>query len=639
MMKAILFSVLFLLLQDVCNAQSKYFSQDYLLAIPSKTEFDQLKGAPLSNLYSGIECVKICYNIASEKVYYINSTRFRFHIDFCEKTFGDAGEIREFNKLNYSDNPDRKYILAVINYYKSQQIYTLEFVSEDDVPVANLQKMYSHIKQTVGIKTPIQLLANNAYLLDKQSAIKDIPIIFPEQIFKNQIYQALVLGNTQGYARRIKNLSQQMNTVKENDIIFFDGTPLALPNCRAVVTSSMQTPLSHINVLCNNRKTPACAYSIFDSVLTAKKLWDKPIQINVRNNELIIKEIAETDLVQNKKSLKKTILLVSDVNTQTLQIFSKPKNITAKNIGSKAFGVHRLYQIKKLHPQLFEVPAGAFGIPFYYYKQHMQNASVQMQYKKLLRIPAEFTDSINKQLNKLRKAIKQQSVDPNLIALVAHQIKQTDSIASFRFRSSSNAEDIEGFNGAGLYESYSGGLVNPNKTIEHAIRKVWASVWNENAYLERSLFGIDHRTVMMGILVHKGFPAEEANGVAITKNMFRNDFPGFTINVQAGEVSVVQAADSITCDQFVCFSSDYFIAESGEVYEQYITRSNINNGKNVLTHKQVAELVAALDAIKTNFYFKHPKYYTKYSFDDFALDLEFKFDDDKLFIKQVRTFK
>jgi pyruvate, water dikinase len=621
------------------HAQKKYMSQNYYSTIENKAVFDELKGEPLSNLYSGIECVKLCYHIATQKLYFMNSTRFRFHIDFCEKIFGDTYDIAEFNKTNYTINDDRKYILSTLNYYTNQNIYTLEFVSEDNVPLVPLQEMYKALSSNINLGSPVKILLNNAYLIDKKLEMNPIPIIFPETIFKAQSYQPLVLGDAVGVARRIKNLKKEYNSILPNDIIFIHGTPLALPNCKAVFTNTMQTPLSHINVLCNNRKTPACAYTLFDSLFANTDLQNQQIFISVQADKVIIRKAKGTEGKIVKKIAKKNIVLQSDGITKKLELFSVAKNSTPKNIGSKAFGVAQLYTIKKRFPGLYEVPACGFGIPFYYYIQHMKNSKIQLEYKKLLRIPIQYNDSVNAQLSKLRKAIKKAPIDNVLINSVASLLRKNDSTVSYRFRSSSNAEDIEGFNGAGLYESYTGTLYDSNKTIANAIKKVWASVWTENAYQERTLFGIDNRTVLMGILVHQGFPAEEANGVAITKNMYRQDFPGFTINVQKGEVSVVAPDDSITCDQFICFSSQSFYAEQGEIYEQYITRSNINNGVNVLNHAEVAKLFYALDKIKNYLYYRNANNFTKYNYDDFALDLEFKFDDGKLFIKQVRSYK
>ena len=77
-----------------------------------------------------------------------------------------------------------------------------------------------------------------------------------------------------------------------------------------------------------------------------------------------------------------------------------------------------------------------------------------------------------------------------------------DPFSNIRFRSSTNVEDTEQFTGAGLYESYSGCLADdidvdemgpcncdPNESNEQgtfrAIRKVFASFYNNNAFLER----------------------------------------------------------------------------------------------------------------------------------------------------------
>jgi pyruvate, water dikinase len=620
-------------------AQKKYMSDNYYLKIENQQAFDELKGAPLSNLYSGVECIKMCYDIAEKKLYFINSTRYRFHIDFCEKIFGEADDIAEFNKANYTDSKDRKYVLSTLNYYLSQGIYTLEFVSEDNVPVKELIEMYRILQTNTFFKKPIQVLLNNAYLIDKKNELATIQTILPEVIFKSQSYQPLVIGSAVGIAKRIKNLQKEFNTIQPNDIIFIDGTPLSLPNCKAVITNTMQTPLSHINVLCNNRKTPACAYNLFDSVFAQTDLQNKLIYVSITNDKIILRKATEKEKILLPIKTKKSIILHSDVVTRSLQLFSSPQKITAKNIGSKAYGLAQLYRIKNNHQGLYEVPAGAFGIPFYYYAQHVKQPQIQQEYKKLLRIPLQYNDSVNKQLGALRKAIKKAKIDKQFIDMVSKQLKLNDSTVSYRFRSSSNAEDIEGFNGAGLYESYSGTLYDENKTIEKAIKKVWASVWTENAYQERCLFGIDNKSVLMGILVHQGFPAEDANGVAITKNLYRDDYIGHTINVQIGEVSVVAPDDSITCDQFICFGSENFYAEEGEIYEQYITRSNLNGGKNVLSHTQVAQLFNALEVIKKDLYYRNSNYYTKYTYNSFALDLEFKFNQGKLYIKQVRSFK
>jgi len=105
--------------------------------------------------------------------------------------------------------------------------------------------------------------------------------------------------------------------------------------------------------------------------------------------------------------------------------------------------------------------------------------------------------------------------------------------AKIRFRSSTNVEDGESFSGAGLYDSYSGCLeddidadqdgpsrCDPDEAKERgvfrAMRKVYASFYNENAFLERLRHGVREDEVGMAILVHFSVPDEfeMANGVA-----------------------------------------------------------------------------------------------------------------------------
>ncbi len=102
-----------------------------------------------------------------------------------------------------------------------------------------------------------------------------------------------------------------------------------------------------------------------------------------------------------------------------------------------------------------------------------------------------------------------------------------------RFRSSTNMEDSDNFTGAGLYDSYSGCLADnldsddagpcacdpfepKERGVFRAIKKVYASFYNDNAYLERLRHGIDESQVGMGVLAHVSTPDDEelANGVA-----------------------------------------------------------------------------------------------------------------------------
>ncbi|HRD99974.1 MAG TPA: hypothetical protein PLV68_01675, partial [Ilumatobacteraceae bacterium] len=111
-------------------------------------------------------------------------------------------------------------------------------------------------------------------------------------------------------------------------------------------------------------------------------------------------------------------------------------------------------------------------------------------------------------------------------------------------------EDIEGFNGAGLYTSYTGYLDptalpdkdDHDKTIERAILRAWGSYWSFEAFEERRLAGIDHLSGAMGLTVHARFDDElELNNGVVTYTATPGGQPGdadVVVNVQDGDVDV-----------------------------------------------------------------------------------------------------
>lgn len=159
----------------------------------------------------------------------------------------------------------------------------------------------------------------------------------------------------------------------------------------------------------------------------------------------------------------------------------------------------------------------------------------------LIEHTAQFTDT---QKSNIVKALRSGPFDPS---------------RKLRFRSSSNAEDLTGFSAAGLYNSYSGCLLDDlrgtdkdiclcdpaddkARSVFRAIQKVYASFYNDQAFLERREYGIDEKNVGMAILVHHSFPDEEelANGVATVQGVSGPSplLSGYTIVSQRGAVSV-----------------------------------------------------------------------------------------------------
>lgn len=128
----------------------------------------------------------------------------------------------------------------------------------------------------------------------------------------------------------------------------------------------------------------------------------------------------------------------------------------------------------------------------------------------------------------IRHAIRERPIDPPTAAAIDEALRaQFGHFAAtqgLRFRSSSTIEDVEGFSGAGLYDSNTGFLAptqqarkkDRKKDVAWALRKTWASYWSWEAFEERRRAGLDHLAGGMAVLVHARFDdeLELANGVA-----------------------------------------------------------------------------------------------------------------------------
>jgi phosphoenolpyruvate synthase/pyruvate phosphate dikinase len=178
------------------------------------------------------------------------------------------------------------------------------------------------------------------------------------------------------------------------------------------------------------------------------------------------------------------------------------------------------------------VPMG-FGVPFYYFDQHMKRNHLTEKVDAMLADPSWQKPEWRKTaLEQLQKQIMDAPIDPDLLDAVYKRVRVELGGKGVFVRSSSNSEDLPGFNGAGLYDTR--GNVVGKQQLADALRYVWASIWNLRAVAERDAYGIDHKQVYMGVLVQIGINATAA-GVLVTKDIFDpTDDHSFTINAKWG---------------------------------------------------------------------------------------------------------
>lgn len=623
-MKKYIYSLFFFLITMSLSAQ-RYSStlQDY-------NAYKAFRGKPLSDKFSNIESVKVIYDLRKQKMYYFNSTLIPLHYDFVVNYLRYNYDLEVFNNENYSNTlKNRDFLLGNLNHIKGTDKWIFELAASDRMPIEQIERFFNLVKNSTFIKNDLKFYLNNPDQMEwfRLEQFK-IPCVKSDYIFNEIQYQEVVSGSNVGILKRYNIKDLDKTKPNPDEIIVLDGTPEILPNVRGIIVTELQTPLSHLVLLGKNRKIPIMAYTQALKDENIKKLLSKKVELKIQVDTFFIKETDKKIVI--KINSKKKKLTIDNTITDLVDLSKIPKK-GVNYIGSKAQNMAYLIAISKEIP--FKVPENAHAIPFYYYTKHIQKESISPLIKELLAsTKKDSTIWVNQQLKKIREAIKKEPIDPELLSKLNFAFKEA-KFKNFRFRSSTNAEDLDDFNGAGLYDSKTGIMGDSIKTFEKAIKQVWASVWNEASYNERELFGIDQQNIAMGVLVHRSFPDELANGVVITKNIFRENFPGITVNIQKGENSVVKPTKGEICEQFVAYHLNSGTNDD-DFDVDYTSNSNLNNNEPLLSRKEMSQLFLYSKKIEEKMY----RYWRKNLFH--PVDIEFKIvgENRDLYIKQVRPF-
>lgn len=609
------------------------YSQDnYVHSIIKKQQFLNLAGKPLTDKFTNMKSVKVVYDYGAKKMYFFNSTRYTYHYDFCVQVLGYSQEIGEFNKESYNPTNKRTYLLANINYLEDSDDWVMELAASDEMNAGLINFFFNEVNKNVFFKDKLKFYLNSPHVigLHSKKALK-IPAVFSDFIFKRITEQSIENASNVGILKKYDLQKKQDFNPKSDEIIIINTTPEFIPTVRGIIITELQTPLSHLVLLAKNRNIPVYVDTKVWEKQSVNNLLGKKVELITKENSYSLK--ASQKPIPSKKAVKEIILKrdLSVTNLVDLET-TTPLNIV-NSIGSKATNLGLLKQIQK-ELKSYKTPEYAFAIPFYYFDQHIKDNHFQDKINALYEIPKDSVKLLEKELKAFRKTVKNSKVNPELLKKIEEKLNAQNDFKNFRFRSSTNAEDMEGFNGAGLYDSKTAIIGDTEKTVEKAILEVWSSFWNFRAFQERDLFGINHESCAMGVLVHRSFPDEKANGVLVTRNLYRDRYAGITVNVQLGEESVVKPEPGVTCDEFYCHNFNGF----GSFVVDYRSTSSLNSGKPILTETEIKKLFDISPVLERKLYLLWQK--RKMAKRSYPLDIEFKYlgDEKQLYIKQARAY-
>jgi rifampicin phosphotransferase len=452
------------------------------------------------------------------KVYYVNKKRYSFHKDFVNGTYLSLERGPEFFKNNYL-NANRRFILGTLAYQIPLKRWTFEFWEGDLISADQIELTYEVINKT--FFQPVAFKPNSLRQEEATRSFAGMQRILQSDIAKEQAYQALNVAKGLGRIHIIAKLDDHVE-IGSNEILVLDEVPVQLPPVAGIITSQPSTPLSHINLLAKGWGIPNAYIKNAKELLKQYDGWW--VSFETLREQYTIKRAGMNQLREyQRRQAERLDVMKPRFNLSETRLLSLAEQ---RSQSSLAFGGKSANLGEVLNARLpgIVVPPG-FTIPFYYYDDFVKQNKLDdvifglLNDQKFVHDPAYRRE----QLVQLRQKIESAEFDPDLKQLVLERVAREYAGKGLFVRSSSNSEDLPNFSGAGLYTTVPN--VRGDQQLIDAIRKVWASLWNFEAYEARERAGVDHSKIFMAVLLQEGINSE-SSGVMISTDPFDNENKG-----------------------------------------------------------------------------------------------------------------
>jgi len=452
------------------------------------------------------------------KIYYVNKKRYSFHKDFVNGTYLSLERGPEFFKNNYL-NANRRFVLGTIAYQIPLKRWTFEFWEGDLIPADQIEMTYEVINTT--FFQPVAFKPNSLRQEEATRSLASMQRVLQSDIAKEQAYQALNVAKGLGRIHIISKLDDHVE-IGSNEILVLDEVPVQLPPVAGIITSQPSTPLSHINLLAKGWGIPNAYIKNAKELLKQYDTWW--VSFETLREKYTIKRADMNQLREyQRRQAERLDVMKPRFNLSETRLLSLAEQRAASSL---AFGGKSANLGEVLNARLpgIVVPSG-FTIPFYYYDEFIKQNKLDdvifglLNDQKFVHDPAYRRE----QLVQLRQKIESAEFDPELRKMVLETVAREYAGKGLFVRSSSNSEDLPNFSGAGLYTTVPN--VRGDQQLIDAIRKVWASLWNFEAYEARERAGVDHSKIFMAVLLQEGINSE-SSGVMISTDPFDNENKG-----------------------------------------------------------------------------------------------------------------
>ena len=614
--------------QNPLNPAKSIPTQDGSIRIDNMAAFESLSVTKdfvkWSDFLNGKEFVKfiiVDFN-TKPQVYFINSSNHDLHNDFAIALGLDylGDHVKKGQVIYHPKSVSNNGTLGTFAFnYSNGHAQDFEVVQKThELLGANMPFIQNNLAYFITENNEEKY--NEDTLLYQNSRI---PVLLESEIYSGLDYWGLNVAEGYGFFRQVT--LEEIPGAKE--IVLYESLPNTLPRVAGIMTSVVQTPLSHVNLRAIQNDIPnAFIRNPLDND-TIANLLDDYIYYRVERDHFIIRKATLEEVNKWYENIRPKEDQDPPLNLSYTKILplSEIEFTMSDGYGAKCTNVATMLSFG--FPDK-TIPDG-FGVPFYYYQEFMKFNNFFENIKAMVSHPDFIADRSvrNDMLKAFRKKIENAAMPDWMLDELAAMQASFPPGTSIRCRSSSNNEDLSGFNGAGLYDSKT---QKPSEGhISKSIKEVYASLWNLRAFEEREFYRLNQFMTSMGVLCHPNYKDEKANGVGVSADPVYQTKNTFYLNTQLGE-------DLITNPNAL------------SVPEEILLDRETVNGFIVIEH---SNLIPKDSAIMSEFYLNqmriyltkiHSEFERLYAAENdttFAMDIEYKItSDDQLIIKQARPW-
>lgn len=603
--------------------------EDGAAGIPDRATFDRMSiGGEEILGQPGYQIMKFVIKDAltdAPKIYFINTKNHNFHPGFL-RAIGRPlakGDMRgEFVFRPLLASPSGK-----------PGTYTMSFEMQSAFSFERVEKAFRWITE----KAPIcrERLIYHAMGSDQERYNEEkeryetagLPVVVDDEMFGDIGYLPLNVATSFGRLRAMKPGERP----GPRDVVIYRNLPNEMPRVAGVISSVRQTPLSHVNLRAVQDGVPNAFVIGADTDPAVTELIGKYVRYEVANVGYQLREATQSEVDDHFASLRPdhARLPVRDLAVTDIRSLDAIGFADKASVGVK---VANMAAMRRFGLPDGVVPNGR-AIPFHFYDAFMKHNDLYAAAETMIASDG-FSSRADKRVEALaafRRQIRAAPMPARLQERIGVVQKAFAVNTPIRCRSSTNAEDLQDFSGAGLYDSFTH---KPSEGhLAKSVKQVFASLWTFRAYEEREFHRIDHFTTAMGVLLHPAYKNERANGVAVSEDVLykstRQRGRSYYVNTQLGE-NLITNPESDTVPEELLLSPRF------RIDDLMIQRSN-----KIPANEQLLG-PATLDRLRLDLKTIHREFRKLYGMPKdapFAMEIEFKVTSAGQFaIKQARPW-